>query len=293
IENARAGSDTVMLVGDAKQSIYRFRGGNPEQMLGLIERKDELNINVENLPRNWRSFENIIEFNNEFYTKIGESLPVDTYRELYVSGNNQLTNHKKGGFVQLNFISDSKEETETYKENTLAQLLKNIESIREQGFQYAEIAILFRRNSHGELIAEYLAEKNIPILSAESLLVGNSPEIQAIELFFKTISNPEDKVSKAEFLLKLFEIGILTTADITAEIKSVLNSGIPQLVQYLKNYEIDLEFIHQPSVSLYDFTEKTIEAFGFAQKNSAYIQFFLDYILEYSSQHEYSLPRFL
>lgn len=293
IENARAGSDTVMLVGDAKQSIYRFRGGNPEQMLGLIERKDELNINVENLPRNWRSFENIIEFNNEFYTKIGESLPVDTYRELYVSGNNQLTNHKKGGFVQLNFISDSKVETETYKENTLAQLLKNIESIREQGFQYAEIAILFRRNNHGELIAEYLAEKNIPILSAESLLVGNSPEIQAIELFFKTISNPEDKVSKAEFLLKLFEIGILTTADITAEIKTVLNSGIPQLVQYLKNYEIDLGFIHQPSVSLYDFTEKTIEAFGFAQKNSAYVQFFLDYILEYSSQHEYSLPRFL
>jgi ATP-dependent exoDNAse (exonuclease V) beta subunit len=292
IENARAGSDTVMLVGDAKQSIYRWRGGNPEQMIDLIHYKDQMDIQVENLPRNWRSYDQIIEFNNHFYTSIADYLNVESYKELYQTGNNQQTNPKKGGFVQLNFVPKT-DGVEQYQADTLQQLVVNIQSILEQGFDYSEIVILHRTGNQGRIIAEFLSEHQIPIISAESLLLANSPEIQLIELFFKTISNEDDKVSKAEFLLKLHELNLLPSEDITAEIKSVLFGNILQMITYLKRFDLDLEFLIHPSVSLYDFTEKTISAFHLGKNGDAYLQFFLDYVLEFSSHNEYSLNRFL
>lgn len=292
VENARASSDTVMLVGDAKQSIYRWRGGNPEQMVDLINRKDELAILVENLPRNWRSHQNIIEFNNEFYTKIAESL-YDDYRNLYAEGNQQLTNKKEGGYVQLNFIA-KKGETEDYNydEEALGQLHKNLNSAQEQGFQLGEIAILHRTKAEGKKIAEFLSEKQIPIISSESLLLSNSPEIQIIELFFKTISNEEDKVSLAEFLIQLNELKNHPFKDITEKVKPVLERK-QSLKNFLEEIEIDISFAFSPSVSLYDFTEKTIKAFDLSQNETAYLQYFLDYVLEYSMQNEYNLQRFL
>lgn len=292
IENARAGSDTVMLVGDAKQSIYRWRGGNPEQMIELIDHKDSFDIQVETLPRNWRSYDQIIQFNNEFYTSIAGFLSIDSYKELYETGNSQLTNKKEGGYVQLNFIVKT-DGMEQYQEDSLQQVQLNIQSILEQGFEYKDIVILHRTGNQGKLIAEFLSEQQIPIISAESLLLANSPEIQLIELFFKTISNEDDKVSKAEFLLKLNELNLIQSTDITAEIKSILFGNQTKMIQFLKEFNINLDFLLRPSVSLYDFTEKTISAFHLGQNGDAYLQFFLDYVLEFSAQNEYSLNRFL
>lgn len=292
IENARAGSDTIMLVGDAKQSIYRFRGGNPEQMVNLIGQKDELEITVENLPKNWRSYENIIQFNNQFYQSISGNLPTESYQKLYLEGNNQESNHKKGGYVQLNFI-EKNDGTEVYEEDTLNQILTNVNSAVEQGFEFGEITILHRTNAHGKLIAEFLSQQNIPVISAESLLVANSNEIQLIELFFKTISNEEDLVSKAKFLSKLNELEIIKNEDITSEIQSILRENLFHLKDYLGQYELDINFIFQPSLSLYDFTEKAIKNFNLGKNGNAYIQYFLDFVLEYSMKNEYNLQRFL
>ncbi len=295
VENARAGSDTVMLVGDAKQSIYRWRGGNPEQMMDLIQNKEALGISVENLPKNWRSHQNIIEFNNELYTQIAEIIPVEEYKNLYSEGNQQLSNDKKGGYVQLNFIPKKKDEMEgyNYAQAALEQLSANLNSAMEQGFHLGEMAILHRTKAEGKKIAEFLSEKNIPIISSESLLLANSPGIQMIELFFKTISNEEDKVSKAQFLIRLNELKNHPFADITEKIQSVLNKNILALKDFLDEINIDISFAFAPSVSLYDFTEKTINAFHLEKSETAYLQYFLDFILEYSMQNEYNLHRFL
>ena len=292
VENARAGSDTVMLVGDAKQSIYRWRGGNPEQMIGLINESESLNINVENLPKNWRSYDKIIEFNNDFYSKISESLKIENYKTLYESGNRQEINDKKGGYVQLNYLLKS-DGNEQYQSDTLEQVVKNIDSIIGQGFEFNEITILHRTKAQGKMIAEFLSEKGIPILSAESLLLINSPEIQLIELFLKTISNEEDYVSKAQFLLKLNQIKNFDNQDITAEIQTVVKKDLKALKEFLFAHQIDIDFVNKPSISLYDFTEKTIEILGFGKNGSSYLQYFLDYVLEHSTQNEYSLTRFL
>lgn len=295
VENARASSDTVMLVGDAKQSIYRWRGGNPEQMLDLIKNQEELDISVENLPKNWRSHENIIQFNNEFYQRIAKKLEVEDYKNLYFEGNHQLTNDKKGGYVQLNFIKkkDDSIENYTYENIVLDQLYFNIQSVLEQGFQLSEIAILHRTGKQGKLIAEFLTEQQIPIISSESLQLANSHEIQLLELFFKTIANEEDKVSKAKFLLALNELKRGSFTDVTEVIQSVLNENLLKLKDLLKDFGWDISFAFEPSVSLYDFVEKSIKSLKLEGKSNAYLQYFLDFVLEYSMQNEYNFQRFL
>ena len=295
VENARASSDTVMLVGDPKQSIYRWRGGNPEQMLELIKDREKLDISVENLPKNWRSHENIIAFNNEFYQRISEELPIETYKSLYKEGNNQLTNAKKGGYVQLNFIPKKEETIEnyTYKEGVLHQVLEQINSLKNQGFQWDEIAILHRTKEQGKWIAEFLTEQQIPILSSESLLIKNSNEIRVLELFFKTISNPEDKVSKTNFLLEFHQLKNQLFGDITLTIQSVLHQNLFSLKTLLEGFGFDISFAFEPSVSLYDFVEKAIKKLELEGKTDAYLQYFLDYVLEYSMQNEYNFQRFL
>lgn len=291
IENARGTSDTVMLVGDPKQSIYRWRGGNPEQMISLIDQKEKLGINVENLPRNWRSYDNIIHFNNDFYTKLAEYLPQELYKELYITGNQQLSNHKKGGYVQLDFIVKSS--TAELEEFTHQQIFENIQSIIEQGFDYKDIAILHRKNQQGKLIAEFLSQQNIPLISAESLLLQNSPEIQLIELFLRTISNEDDLISRSQFILKLNELQIIEFEDITQEILQINQQNLTFLKEFLAKQNINIQFVFQPSLSLYDLVEKIIYAFHLGQKNNAYIQYFLDFVLEYSMQNEYNLAKFL
>lgn len=293
VENARASSDTVMLVGDAKQSIYRFRDGNPEQMMNLIDDADALNINVENLPKNWRSHQQIIEFNNFFYSSLVNSLPTDSYKELYKIGNQQLPNDKTGGYVQINFLEKIHHETESYKEANFNQILANIQNILAQGFSLNEIAILHRTGSDGREIAEFLALNNIPVISAESLLVKNSPEIQFLELFYKTISNEEDLISRSEFMLKLEELKLFEFDDLTKEIQELVQGNLYHFVNYFSKKNIQLNFIFHPSISLYDFTEKTIHAFGLGQNGNAHLQNFLDFILEYSIQNEYNLKEFL
>lgn len=295
VENARAGSDTVMLVGDAKQSIYRWRGGNPEQMLDLINNQKKLDISVESLPKNWRSHENIIQFNNAFYQKIAENLAVEDYKNLYLEGNKQLTNPKKGGYVQLNFVNKKDDTTGdySYEKTVLEQLLKNINSVRKQGFQLNEISILHRTGKHGKLIAEFLTENQIPVISSESLLLANSNEIQLLELFFKAVSNEDDKISRSEFILKFNELKENIFPDITETIRSVLGKDLCALADLLAPFGFDISFVSEPSVSLYDFVEKSIGALKLEGKSNAYLQYFLDYVLEYSMQNEYNFQRFL
>src|SRR5690606_13405036 len=121
-----------------------------------------------------------------------------------------------------------------------------------------------------------------------------------IELFFKTISNEEDLVSKAKFLIKLHELGRVQAEDITTEIQAVLNENLSFLRSYLLDHRIDINFLFEPSLSLYDFTENVVRSLDLGKKTTAdgsrgtaYIQYFMDFVLEYSTQNEYNLPRFL
>src|SRR5690606_11969158 len=254
LENARSTSDTIMLVGDPKQSIYRWRGGNPDLMINLIETSEQQKITLENLPKNWRSFDQIIDFNNQFYTFCADSISNENYKNLYRNGNKQISNHKKGGYVEIQLIE--KTDTEQYTADTLQKILEFITNLLNLGFDYQDIAIIHRTKSQGKLIAGFLAENQIPLVSSESLLVKNSPEIQILECFFKWISNTEDLPATSSCLIQLNHYKNFNSEDFNLDLKNLIHQTQVFTFDFLKSQTIDLEFMNQPSISLYDFTEK-------------------------------------
>ena len=88
-DSERQGS--LVLVGDAKQSIYRWRGGHPEQFMALANKEVPFTIapEVESLPKNFRSLPKIVSFNNDFFSKASTFLPLPSQQELYAKSCNQ------------------------------------------------------------------------------------------------------------------------------------------------------------------------------------------------------------
>lgn len=117
IGNALEGEDnegnmgSLFLVGDAKQAIYRWRGGKAEQFLSLINEKTNpfvISPNIYDLPSNYRSHEEVIKFNNDFFTITSPLLNNQLYHGLFEKGNRQKSNKKRKALFNLPFWKKKK-----------------------------------------------------------------------------------------------------------------------------------------------------------------------------------------
>ncbi len=199
---------TLMIVGDPKQSIYRWRGGKAEQFIELSKDHNPFN-NPEkylvHLDKNYRSYSQIIEFNNTFFQLISNEFEQADYKDLYQNHSHQKTNAKTGGYVNISFIpkieeSEDGEETMSKTELYLLATLNTIQKVKQQGFEYKDIVILTRKRSHGIEVANYLTEQGIPLLSSETLMIQNATEVRFVIHLLKYLKNSSDLEAKAHFL---------------------------------------------------------------------------------------------
>ena len=155
IDNALAQENSnLLLVGDGKQAIYRWRGGKAEQFIDLgSNAKNPFHINKEirSLETNFRSYSEVINFNNLFFQHTANFLQNESYKNLFIEGNKQIENAKKGGFVSLSFLEDEKEK-EAKKERYPKKVLKKINELTSD-FSLNEICILTRTKKDGVAIA--------------------------------------------------------------------------------------------------------------------------------------------
>ena len=205
IANALSKEDGgLMIVGDAKQSIYRWRGGKTEQFIELYSQGDTKDNNpfyidkkVENLDTNYRSYSEIIKFTNSFFKHISGFLEVDKYEELYKIGNNQKENSKKGGFVQLSFV-----DKQDYEDIDLAFPEKVLSIVNNLDNQYDrnEICILCRTKKQAVDIANHLIDNDVDIISSETLLLNNNNKVRFVMDLLKVIDRPDAKESIVNIL---------------------------------------------------------------------------------------------
>jgi len=194
---------SLLLVGDLKQSLYRWRGADPNIFFSLINNQNPFTIEQQNqtLKKNYRSSDNIINFNNDFFKHVSEKLIYKENQILYESSVKQDLNNNKGGYVSINFI-ENKNKKELY-DSYLINTLKVINDCRERGFSYFDQAILVRNKNQQKLIADFLTARSIPVISAEALLISSSPKVKLLVELIRLRHAPNDLKSRGIVLKQM------------------------------------------------------------------------------------------
>ncbi len=291
---------TLMIVGDPKQSIYRWRGGKAEQFIELSKDYNPFN-NPDKKPfhldKNYRSYSQIIDFNNDFFQLLSNEFSNLDYKNLYENHSRQKSNDKKGGYVNISFLpeiqTDDEEEELDKTDLYVRATLKTILDVRQKGFKYSDIAVLIRHKKSGTAIANYLIEQGVPILSSETLLIKNATEIRIIIYLLRFLNNNANLEAKAYFLEYLAQSYVKPK-----EIHDFIAQGMKQFDEtdfekWLSNYNISISFKNSRKKSLYEAVETIISSVLKIKTNTAYIQYFLDIILERDVRNNSGIADFL
>jgi ATP-dependent exoDNAse (exonuclease V) beta subunit len=292
---------TLMIVGDPKQSIYRWRGGKAEQFIELSKDHNPFNNPekvLEHLDKNYRSYSQIIEFNNAFFQLLSNEFAHKDYKDLYANHSHQKSNDKTGGYVNISFIpkieeSEDDEEALDKTELYLLATLNTIQKVQKQGFEYKDIVILTRKRSHGIAVANYLTEQGIPLLSSETLMIKNATEVRFIIHLLKYLKNNSDKESKAYFLHYLAQNSQdkLPIHDFIAQGMGYTNEK--DFEDWLERFDVALSFQNSRKKSLYEAVELIISKFLNPENSNAYVQYFLDIVLERDIRNQAGISDFL
>ncbi len=283
----------LLLVGDAKQSIYRWRGGLPEQFMDLCEEKNPFlvsGVTVLNLETNYRSCKEIINFNNSFFTFLAHYFSTPAHKLLYEKGNVQKQNKKDGGYVKIEFIEKQKkaDTQEVYCE----KILETILLLKEENYEAADICILTRNRKDGILLGEYLMKNSIPVVSAETLLLQSSVTVQILVLTLTVITSPKNEEAKI-ILLDLLHDHFLIEEEEHTFFTEFLKLDSKGFSQKLKDYDIDFDFKNASSGSLFENCEYIIRQFKLDKSADAYLFGFMDLVYEFQQQSKADLVSFL
>lgn len=289
-QNGNQGS--LLLVGDAKQSIYRWRGGLPEQFIGLCNHKNPFQTEKKllHLPTNYRSRKEIIDFNNEFFSFIAGYFGDANHKDLFVSGNQQNSNNKKGGYIKLEFIgSKNKEEShKIYAE----KVLQTIQELLKSGYREKDICILTRKRKDGITLGTFLLENGVTIISSETLLLQHSPVVQfLIDCLVVSIfpENEEVKINLLEFLYHHLSI----SEEKHTFFNSLVKKPLTDFSNYFKTLEINFSFEEVQLLSLYESFEYCIRKFNLEESADAYLFGLMDLIYEFEQKPKASKISFL
>ncbi len=299
IANALSQEGTsLLLVGDIKQSIYRWRGSEPEQFLKLTNKEDSKATNPFFIPKqlqpldtNYRSYSEVIDFNNGFFQHLAPFFDKQEYADIYISENQQKKNDKKGGYVQLSFIEEGLKKVD---EKTIAYAEKVLETVKtiNDDFNLNEICVLTRTRKQGVAIADFLTDNGIDIISSETLLLQNSEKVIFMIDLLTYLQNNEDKEAKLNVLYFLHE-NLQLTEDKHTFFRNLLDLKSEAFFNELKKHKIDFEPTYFTQLSLYESIEYIIRSFHFNTTSDAYTQFFLDEVLQFSLKKSTDIATFL
>ena len=293
---------TLMIVGDPKQSIYRWRGGKAEQFIELSKDKNPFN-NPEKvitpLYQNYRSYSEVIEFNNNFFQMLASEFDNLDYHDLYKNHVRQEINSKIGGYVNISFLPKIEEVEVDFEEEIdktdlyVLATLTTINKCLQQGFEYKDIVILTRKRGQGIAIANYLTEQKVPILSSETLMIANATEVRLIVHLLRYLHNSNDIESKANFLYYLAKNATNKTSIHDFIAKGMSFAIEADFEKWLENSNVNLSFSNVRKKSLYEAVEIIISKFLNPENYSAYVHYFQDIVLERDVRNQAGISDFL
>ncbi|MDD2594736.1 MAG: UvrD-helicase domain-containing protein [Bacteroidales bacterium] len=279
LSDSMASGNRNLIVGDIKQSIYRWRGSDWKLLDEDIFKSFRTeNINTLTLEDNWRSCENIVQFNNDFFKHIGGMLAgADTdiaekvsriYADCEQKTPDKLIGRK--GHVKISFVEKDKADVGVNEEDTIgldkwkSEVLSLIDSdlkaLLSAGYTCRDIAVLTRTNSEGSAVASKLISLGYEVITEDSLLLGSSECVGIIVSQLKYAIDPDNVINNlinskyhAEKQIKKAEIESMALYDICEEIIRdtidtvpeyeipFVNAFMDSVVSYTDRYGSDLK----------------------------------------------------
>lgn len=306
IENSLSSNRMNLVVGDAKQAIYRWRSGDVEQFenLPLLIRKGDDPVletreaalirqyQEENLDRNHRSSPVIVDFNNRLFTFIGGMMP-EGQGKAYLHAVQESAKPGRPGLVRIECINTGADEDLSYEELTHQKLLSVIHEVTEDNYRLSDIAILCRKNAPASRIAAYLIRSGIPVISSESLLLTQSEKVNFLIAWIRHLNDPADSIPMAGILTFLLA-GDLIPAGSREEVFNRGRQPLAERFQELLTASFPfLEFKHLRRLELFGLIQFLAIHFKLDEQGDGYMQFFRDAILNFTATRNGSLADFL
>ena len=299
IENAIANGQkpgSAMIVGDAKQAIYRWRGGEVDQFIDLqLKAADPLNgaaykMQALSLEHNYRSSQELVEFNNQFFSSIAPKIENQKYKNLFLNLNSKQV-RGSGGHVSIEYIDYGSDYDLLQQESCLA----HIKQLLKEGFNYGDICILTRTKAKGTLLVKMLSDENVPVISAESLLIEQSTEVKFVLNFLKFLNepmHPRYRFKLIEFLNEN-EHCSWTLDNIHMQLDRLCSASLPVFNAFITSIVSDYDMLKWRSISLIEICHKISRSFKLEKTARIYMQFFMDELWTYSTKYSQDLFGFL
>jgi ATP-dependent exoDNAse (exonuclease V) beta subunit len=306
VSNSMSQGFDNLIVGDIKQSIYRWRNSD-WRILGTIlaSQVDGKRFKAESLATNYRSSRNVIRFNNALFSvlpglldqRLENSDSADSFKNLYSESVQVDPGKKEGGYVRLEFIQD--EEDKYWKDTVLERLPSLIESLQDKGYNASDIGIIVRDGSEGAMVLNALinysnsasedlkSKYNYNVVSNDSLLLSKAHVISFIISVLSVCDNSQDVISDAAmlryYLLSKGEEDPSAISFTEADKQAFLPAGYREFIGTLKG------------VPLFEAVESVISFFmlGENESNAAYLNTFQDHVLGFSANGNPDVRSFL
>ena len=304
LDNCMAQVDSHnLIVGDVKQSIYRWRQGDWKLLNNIEHEFTKEQIKIEPLDTNYRSEENIIRFNNAFFKQAvlqtvkelesegihGATELVEAYKEI-----EQKPRKDNGkGCVRIKLFRYDSKNASDYKQIILNELIENIRQLLDQGYKQKDIAILARSKTVIPDIVDSFQniDTNVSLVSDEAFRLDASLAVNVIIEALRLLTHPHDKLTESK-LVKLYQQQVIKTGkDIndlfvgenSTELKSFLPSG------YIDKFE------SLSRLSLIDLVDEIYSLFSLdsLEGQSAYVCTFYDTLNEYLRDHPADIDDFI
>lgn len=323
IENSLAFDHFNMAVGDGKQAIYRFRGGDMDQIVSLhrqdldslkgahspgsftADRIDMLagQIVPDTLDTNWRSAEPIVRFNNEFFDFAARKFEQEHAKIADVFDVEQVFRQKTQpaaraeGHVQIDFVAKDSDEGKDLTAVMLETTIEHVKQALADGYQYGDIAILCRKKAHAKALANELNARRIPLVSADSLSLEFSDPVKWLVTLMRVLQQPDQKLLRYELLYLFHRVvrGVFPGDALTEQLRTVAEGDVMGVYDYLtaEGYPLDPYALGQ--LNPYELAERLTAQFNlFSQADhNPFLFRFLDEVLTFNQKRSGHLSDFL